>query len=105
VGRADISGSADLDRVENRGVGDPCGERRLRWLCSLGAGDLDGDGYVLGWWAGTVKWREVGARWGHTVHSQMPAPLSERELAVLALLPSLLSGAEIADELTCRSTT
>ena len=62
VGRADISGSADLDRVENRGVGDPCGERRLRRLCSLGAGDLDGDGYVLRWWTGTVKWREVGAR-------------------------------------------
>ena len=36
----------------------------------------------------------------HTVHAEIPAPLSERELAVLALLPSLLSGAEIADELT-----
>ena len=31
---------------------------------------------------------------------EVPAPLSERELAVLALLPSLLSGGEIADELT-----
>jgi len=47
VGRADISGSADLDRVENRDVKDPCGERRLRWLCSLNAGDLDDDKYVL----------------------------------------------------------
>jgi LuxR family transcriptional regulator, maltose regulon positive regulatory protein len=34
------------------------------------------------------------------VHVAVPAPLSERELAVLALLPSLLSGGEIADELT-----
>jgi LuxR family maltose regulon positive regulatory protein len=34
------------------------------------------------------------------VHAEVPAPLSERELAVLALLPSLLSGGEIADELT-----
>jgi LuxR family maltose regulon positive regulatory protein len=34
------------------------------------------------------------------VHSEIPAPLSERELAVLALLPSLLSGGEIAGELT-----
>jgi LuxR family transcriptional regulator, maltose regulon positive regulatory protein len=34
------------------------------------------------------------------VQVEMPAPLSERELAVLALLPSLLSGGEIADELT-----
>ena len=49
----------------------------------------------------------VGARFAqqlthalHRVHAQIPAPLSERELAVLALLPSLLSGAEIADELT-----
>ena len=31
---------------------------------------------------------------------EIPAPLSERELAVLALLPSLLSGGEIAGELT-----
>ena len=36
----------------------------------------------------------------HVVHAEIPAPLSERELAVLALLPSLLSGGEIADELT-----
>jgi LuxR family maltose regulon positive regulatory protein len=34
------------------------------------------------------------------VHVEVPAPLSERELAVLALLPSLLSGGEIAHELT-----
>jgi LuxR family maltose regulon positive regulatory protein len=34
------------------------------------------------------------------VHSEIAAPLSERELAVLALLPSLLSGSEIAGELT-----
>ena len=34
------------------------------------------------------------------VHVEVPAPLSERELAVLALLPSLLSGREIAHELT-----
>jgi LuxR family maltose regulon positive regulatory protein len=34
------------------------------------------------------------------VHAEVPAPLSERELAVLALLPSLLSGSEIAEELT-----
>ncbi|WP_103379856.1 LuxR C-terminal-related transcriptional regulator [Pseudonocardia dioxanivorans] len=34
------------------------------------------------------------------VHGRVRAALSERELAVLALLPSLLSAAEIADELT-----
>lgn len=34
------------------------------------------------------------------VRAAVPAPLSERELAVLALLPSLLSAGEIADELT-----
>jgi LuxR family maltose regulon positive regulatory protein len=36
----------------------------------------------------------------HIVHSEIAAPWSERELAVLALLPTLLSGGEIADELT-----
>lgn len=35
-----------------------------------------------------------------TVREDTPAPLSERELAVLALLPSLLSAGDIADELT-----
>ncbi|GAA0934466.1 LuxR C-terminal-related transcriptional regulator [Pseudonocardia zijingensis] len=34
------------------------------------------------------------------VHNHVPAALSERELAVLAMLPSLLSAAEIAEELT-----
>jgi LuxR family maltose regulon positive regulatory protein len=34
------------------------------------------------------------------VRAETPASLSERELAVLALLPSLLSRGEIADELT-----
>jgi LuxR family maltose regulon positive regulatory protein len=35
-----------------------------------------------------------------TIHVDVPAALSARELAVLALLPSLLSAGEIADELT-----
>jgi LuxR family maltose regulon positive regulatory protein len=35
-----------------------------------------------------------------TIRADVPAPLSQRELAVLALLPSLLSAGEIADELT-----
>ncbi|WP_433283038.1 LuxR C-terminal-related transcriptional regulator [Pseudonocardia xinjiangensis] len=34
------------------------------------------------------------------IHPDVPAPLSERELAVLSLLPSLLSAGDIADELT-----
>lgn len=64
------------------------------------AGGLTGELLAAGRLTGASPWlrrRLVLAR--SVVRSHVPAALSERELTVLALLPSLLNAAEIAEEL------